>query len=95
MKPQRIQLSRKKGWKKPANTVVVARPSRWGNPWKVGADGDAAKCVERYSHFVCSNIWSFPNRDAIKSLLKGKNLACWCKIGDPYHADVLITIANA
>ena len=26
--------------------------------------------------------------------LRGKNLACWCKIGDPCHADVLIEIAN-
>lgn len=31
--PQRIQLRRTKGWRKPDNTVVVARPSRWGNPW--------------------------------------------------------------
>ena len=29
--PERIQLSRKKGWRKPENTVVVARPSKWGN----------------------------------------------------------------
>jgi len=30
--PERIQLSRQKGWRKPENTVVVARPSMWGNP---------------------------------------------------------------
>lgn len=33
MKPQRIQLSRAKGWKMPPNTVKVARPTRWGNPY--------------------------------------------------------------
>lgn len=33
--PIRVQLSRAKGWRKPPNTVVVARPSRWGNPFKV------------------------------------------------------------
>lgn len=38
--PERIQLSRRKGWRKPENTVVVARPSKWGNPYKVGAVGD-------------------------------------------------------
>lgn len=27
--------------------------------------------------------------------LKGKNLACWCKLGEPCHADVLLEIANA
>lgn len=35
MMPERVQLSRKKGWRKPEGALVVARPSRWGNPWKV------------------------------------------------------------
>jgi hypothetical protein len=29
------------------------------------------------------------------SELRGKDLACFCKIGDPCHADVLLEIANA
>lgn len=33
--PRRIQLSRAKGWRKPEGAVVVARPSRWGNPFSV------------------------------------------------------------
>lgn len=28
------------------------------------------------------------------SKLKGKNLACWCKLGSPCHADVLLELAN-
>jgi hypothetical protein len=27
--------------------------------------------------------------------LRGKNLACWCKLGDRCHADVLLKLANA
>lgn len=27
--------------------------------------------------------------------LRGKNLGCWCKIGEPCHADVLLELANA
>lgn len=34
-KPQRIQLRRTKGWRKPADTIVVARPSKWGNPFTI------------------------------------------------------------
>lgn len=34
--PIRIQRKRTKGWKMPANTVYVGRPSKWGNPFKVG-----------------------------------------------------------
>ena len=26
--------------------------------------------------------------------LRGKNLACWCKPGEPCHADVLLALAN-
>jgi hypothetical protein len=33
--PHRVQLSRKRGWRKPDNTVVVARPSKWGNPFRI------------------------------------------------------------
>ena len=35
----------------------------------------------------------FIDRKRIEAL-RGKNLACWCKIGDPCHADVLIELAN-
>lgn len=34
--PKRIQRKRTKGWKMPPNTVYVGRPSKWGNPFKVG-----------------------------------------------------------
>ncbi|WIW52399.1 DUF4326 domain-containing protein [Mesorhizobium mediterraneum] len=30
-----------------------------------------------------------------KTSLRGKNLACWCKEGEPCHADVLLELANA
>lgn len=33
--PDRIQLRRTKGWRKPEGVVVVSRPTRWGNPWAV------------------------------------------------------------
>lgn len=31
--PIRIQLSRKRGYRKPPRAVVVSRPSKWGNPF--------------------------------------------------------------
>lgn len=33
--PDRIQLQRHAGWRKPENAIVVARPTIWGNPWRV------------------------------------------------------------
>ncbi|MEU8334849.1 DUF4326 domain-containing protein [Micromonospora tulbaghiae] len=40
-------------------------------------------------------VWPNPEmQDAIRRELAGKDLACWCKPGDPCHADVLLEIAN-
>lgn len=33
--PERIQLRRTKGWRKPAGVIKVARPSKFGNPFTV------------------------------------------------------------
>lgn len=33
--PQRIQLRRTKGWRKPEGAIVVARPTKWGNPYRI------------------------------------------------------------
>jgi hypothetical protein len=35
--PHRIRLSRSRDWRKPSGAVVVSRPTRWGNPFRVGA----------------------------------------------------------
>ena len=43
--PKRVQLRREKGWRKPEGCIVVARPTRWGNPYRVGA-GDAGYSVQ-------------------------------------------------
>jgi hypothetical protein len=37
----------------------------------------------------------FTTVEDVKRELRGKNLACWCKPGEPCHADVLLEIANA
>lgn len=36
--PKRLQRSRKRGWRKPENAVIVDRTSRWGNPFKLVGD---------------------------------------------------------
>lgn len=35
-----------------------------------------------------------PSRDSIRAALRGKNLACFCALDQPCHADVLLEIAN-
>ena len=46
---RRIQLRRVRGWRLPTGVVKVARPSRWGNPYRVGIEAaTAAEAVERF-----------------------------------------------
>ena len=102
--PQRIQCSRLKGYKMPPNTVRVARPSKWGNPFVIGIHGDAQTCVKlyqekllRYSHKHGSMVDFLTDCHTIEEIrreLGGKNLACYCPLHSPCHADVLLKIAN-
>jgi hypothetical protein len=100
--PLRIQLRRARGWRKPAGAVVVARPTKWGNPYKVGAaDADgrtpmtAAVAVARYRYALTFGTdGRLPTPGEIERALRGKDLACWCPPGQPCHADVLIEVAN-
>lgn len=47
--PQRIQLRRTRGWRKPEGAVVVSRPSKWGNPFRVGRVSDNCWAVDDVS----------------------------------------------
>ncbi|WP_229722399.1 DUF4326 domain-containing protein [Xylophilus rhododendri] len=40
-----------------------------------------------------AHVWV--STDDIRRELRGKNLACWCRLGTPCHADVLLQLANA
>lgn len=92
--PRRIQLSRKKGWRMPPNTVSVARPREHGNPFRIGDFGipDAAAAVQRYREWRDGRVVGPPV--PLIDTLRGKNLACWCPLGQPCHADVLLELAN-
>ena len=114
-KPVRLQLSRKKGFDLQAHSlsvnglpaVNVARPTKWGNPWRVGmrrCSGrgenysevpviDNARAVMFFSDMLALPKRNYPSNDEIAELT-GKNLACWCKPGDACHADVLLDLAN-
>jgi hypothetical protein len=95
-KPRRIQLSRKKGWRMPPNTVSVARPTKWGNPFRVGdaTIPDAREAVHRFRRWIADKMVVGPPPPD-PSELRGKNLACWCPLNQPCHATVLLELANA
>jgi hypothetical protein len=128
----RVQLRRTKGWRMPPNTVSVARPVPWGNPYvvvrdqmrwdgeTVDDDGEivehgpwlcklhperlagfwfrtkaeaVAKAVEMFRWRLTEPFVREPMRERLGEL-RGKNLACWCPLNGPCHADVLLELAN-
>ena len=112
MSPQRIQLRRTKGWRKPEGAIVVARPTRWGNPHRIvpgapamvvepcGTEHIAAPGEERglavrlFRETLYDDFIGYPSLDEIRSELAGHDLACWCPLDQPCHADVLLELAN-
>lgn len=104
--PLRIQLSRRRGYKKPPCAIVVARPSKWGNPFKV-ATKKQVKHAGKFSYTLPVTVeqvliqyrrWleKSPQGQAIveaaRKELRGKALGCWCKINEPCHADILLDL---
>ena len=112
----RVQLSRRKGWRMPPNTVSVARPGIFGNPF---IHDDPAKAVAAFAQYCLGGTrtfemgpgklqfaktlhrhslhWAYAEWLKTEGLrqLRGKNLACWCRLDAPCHADVLLELANA
>ena len=71
----------------PKDAVYVGRPTKWGNPYKIGRDGSRLVVIESYRR------WLEAGRDD-PTELRGKDLVCWCA-PQPCHADILLEVANA
>ncbi len=78
----------------PEYDVYIGRPSKWGNPFKIGRDGTREEVIAKYRDWVLSssderaswireNVWR----------LKGKILGCYCK-AFACHGDVLAELAD-
>lgn len=83
----------------PPNTVKVDRSTKFGNPFPVGEKlwAECGILIEPpLAVALFKTYLPFRNQlvATIKKELRGKNLACWCKIGAPCHGDVLLEIAN-
>jgi hypothetical protein len=107
IKVKRIQRHRTKGWKMPPNTIYVGRPSKYGNPFQIGKSFETffesskpfepnslltrQEAIDAYEYWLQGQLYLNKN---FLSLLKGKDLACWCKEDELCHADILIEYAN-
>lgn len=119
-KPKRIQRKRTKGFRLPARTLCVSRPSIWGNPYSFEEFGklalplfrntvlgvwnpalfDGESDAKRLLAYDLHRQWQrrFAYRDPLDTLRPTLSeydfIACWCKEGEPCHADILLDLAN-
>lgn len=70
--------------------TYIGRGSPWGNPYRIGPDGDRATVIRKYHTYLRRNpellmeVWR----------LRGHDLVCYCS-PLPCHGDILLHLANA
>lgn len=69
--------------------IYIGRPSKWGNPYSIGKDGNRQEVIDKYRKYILNNP------ELLKSLpeLKGKRLGCWC-FPLACHGDVLVELVE-
>jgi hypothetical protein len=69
--------------------VFIGRPSKWGNPFVIGKDGNRREVIRKYEEWL---QWESGLLADVHEL-KGKNLVCYCA---PLkcHGDVLLQLAK-
>lgn len=101
--PKRIQISRKKGARMDPRARKVDRSTVFGNPFILmeGLPREEAQAlaVEAFRRWLEHPKPDYaPGRHAIirsrLNELRGQDLACWCRLDQPCHADVLLEFAN-
>lgn len=75
--------------KKDQYDIYIGRPSKWGNPFVIGKDGNRQEVVRKYRE------WILTQTDLLNDLheLIDKTIACWCS---PLacHGDVLAELCE-
>lgn len=76
--------------KKEPYDVYIGRPSKWGNPYKIGPDGTREEVIQKYEQYLLRN------NELLSSIseLRGKVLGCWCA-PNKCHGDVLVEFVEA
>ena len=58
----------------PAGAVYIGRGSKWGNPFRIGPDGDRAAVIAKHER------WLADQHNLLRALdkLRGRDLVCFC-----------------
>jgi hypothetical protein len=96
--PRRLRIRQLSQLTDTEGAVIVAAPSRWTIPPQVhrrtGVSFDTV--LVWFREWLTTS--THPNAVAMRAdlpQLRGRDLACWCALDAPCHADLLLELANA
>ena len=71
--------------------VYIGRPSKWGNPFRVGVETEENRqaAIDQFREWIKGQ----PQLLSQIGELRGKVLGCWCK-PQACHGDILATFAD-
>lgn len=72
--------------------VYIGRPSKWGNPFRLGEHGTRDEVLTLYRKWLMDDLRGTLRMEA-KAELRGKILGCYCA-PKACHGDILMEIAN-
>ena len=72
--------------------VYIGRPSKWGNPFVIGKDGDRATVIKKYRQYLWDKVKSGEITLSELAALHNKTLGCFCAPA-ACHGDVLTKAA--
>jgi hypothetical protein len=72
----------------PADAVYIGRGSKWGNPFKIGRDGDRVAVIAKYERWLADQHHLLRALDELRG-----HLVCFCAPRS-CHGDLLLRLAN-
>lgn len=93
------KVDRSTNWGNPwivGERVDMRRARLWG--WTISPAGRKHVCksqTEAYRRFTHALMWDSAIHDHVRKELGGRNLACWCELDEPCHAEIILWLANS
>lgn len=69
--------------------VIIGRPSKFGNPFVIGRDGNREQVIELYWKYFYKRVENDSDFKKAVEKLKGLTLGCYCK-PEACHGDVIV-----
>lgn len=97
MPPNTVKVDRSTQWGNPwrvhRHAIGPVAATWW--VWGPRADEECATEADALALSLRKFRYYAEQRPELVAALRGKDLACWCALDQPCHADVLLELANA